>query len=339
MMRLAGSARTQLKRYMKATGALFGLLRVAPTYPVILSYHSVRERPETVEHSIGRAITHSAAVFERQMRLIAERFAPVTLDDILLSLQGKLRLPRRAVAVTFDDGYSDSHEIAAPILARHGIAAAFYVSTGPIRDDSELWFLRLRHAFAGATSADWEDPGTHVVHRLADPAARDEAYCAAGRLCAVLVGDEQYAMLERIEAALAPRAKLDQRFMMSWEQIAALRRAGHIIGGHTLYHPNLAQIDADRALAEIAGSKADLERAVGEPVVHFAYPTPFLIEPHYSEHTMDLTRRLGYRTAVTWLCGAVRRSSSPLALPRVPAPLDVEEFTWVLQANMLGYAT
>ena len=62
---------------------------MAPTHPVILCYHSVRDRPETVEHSIGCAITHSAAAFEEQMRLVAERFAPVTLDDILLSFQGK----------------------------------------------------------------------------------------------------------------------------------------------------------------------------------------------------------------------------------------------------------
>jgi peptidoglycan/xylan/chitin deacetylase (PgdA/CDA1 family) len=324
---------------MKGSRALYGLLRLAPTYPVILNYHSIRECPESVEHSIGCEITHSAAVFEQQMRLIAERFAPVTLDEILLSMHGKIKLPRRAVAVTFDDGYGDSYEIAAPILARHGVSAAFYVSTGPIRDGSEFWFVRLRHAFANATTSHWEDPGTQVVHSLADPAARDKAYCAAGKLCALLVGDEQYAMVDKIEAALAIGVKLDQRFMLSWEQVAALRQSGHIVGAHTRYHPNLAQIDPDRALAEIAGSKADLEEAVGEPIMHFAYPTPFLIEPHYSENTIAMTRRLGFQTAATWLRGAVRRSSSALALPRVAAPLDMEEFSWVLQVNMLGYAT
>jgi peptidoglycan/xylan/chitin deacetylase (PgdA/CDA1 family) len=336
-MRLSGLARRKLKRMMAGSGALSGLLRVAPTRPVILLYHSVRERPETVEQSIGSAITHSAAEFEEQMRFIAARFAPVTMDDIWQSLQGKTRLPRRAVAVTFDDGYCDNYEVAAPILARQGVRAAFYVSTGPIGDGSELWFVRLRHAFARATAALWEEPGVQAPHRLTDAAARDEAYRAAGKRCAALVGDEQYAMLEQIETALAISDRLGERFMMSCEQVVALRQAGHIIGSHARYHANLAHLDGDLATAEIAESKADLENILGEPVVHFSYPVPLLIQPHHSEKTVAITRQLGYKTAVTCLPGAVRRSSSALALPRVPAPLCTPEFRWVLEANMLGY--
>jgi peptidoglycan/xylan/chitin deacetylase (PgdA/CDA1 family) len=87
----------------------------------------------------------------------------------------------------------------------------------------------------------------------------------------------------------------------------------------------------------MAGSKADLESVVGQPVVHFSYPTPFLFQPHFSQDTIAISRQLGYQTAVTCLRGAVRRSNSALALPRVAAPLDIQEFRWVLEANMLGY--
>ena len=146
-------------------------------------------------------------------------------------------------------------------------------------------------------------------------------------------------MLERTEADLVLGAKLDARFMLSWEQIAGLHQAGHIIGAHTRYHPNLAHLDADRARSEMAESKADLEKVVGQPVVHFAYPAPLLIAPHCSENTVALTRQLGYQTAVTCLYGAVRRSSATLALPRVAAPLGIQEFRWALEANMLGYTT
>ena len=72
------------------------------------------------------------------------------------------------------------------------------------------------------------------MHSLSDPAARNVAYRAAGRRCAVLVGDDQYAMLEKIETALALRSKLDERFMLSWQQIVALHQAGHIIGTYAV---------------------------------------------------------------------------------------------------------
>ena len=39
------------------------------------------------------------------MELLATRFVPVTLDQIRSFLDGSGSLPRRSVAVTFDDGY------------------------------------------------------------------------------------------------------------------------------------------------------------------------------------------------------------------------------------------
>jgi len=46
---------------------------------------------------------------------------------------------------------------------------------------------------------------------------------------------------------------------------------------------------------------------------------------------------LGYETAVT--CGglAARAGQDPLLIPRVAAPLDVEDFRWALEANFLGH--
>ena len=69
----AGVMRRQLKRWMKGAGVLSGVLSVT-TRPVILMYHSVRRARIRSEISIGSAITHSAAEFEGQMRLIAARF-------------------------------------------------------------------------------------------------------------------------------------------------------------------------------------------------------------------------------------------------------------------------
>ena len=39
-------------------------------------------------------------------------------------------LPARALAIPFDAGYADNHDVALPILQRHGLPATFFVATG-----------------------------------------------------------------------------------------------------------------------------------------------------------------------------------------------------------------
>ena len=123
--------------------------------------------------------------------------------------------------------------------------------------------------------------------------------------------------------------------MMNWDQIRQLRQRGHIVGSHTLTHPNLAYLGKPLILREMAESKRILEENLGEPIFHFSYPGPIL-EPHYSKETRSLSEKIGYNTAVTSVWGAVGKEDNPLALRRVPAPSAALEFRWSLENAFLG---
>src|SRR3989344_6607216 len=65
--------------------------------------------------------------FARQISLLKEKFQVVGLPE-LLSAPGRAGLPR--VAITFDDGYLGVYRYAFPILKKHHITAATFITSG-----------------------------------------------------------------------------------------------------------------------------------------------------------------------------------------------------------------
>ena len=91
---------------------------------IVLLYHRVTD-------DVRNDLTVGIDQFNRQMTLLRRHCGLLSLGEVLESnIIPKSREP--LVAVTFDDGYLDNYTNAAPILMRHGIPAAFFVSTGII---------------------------------------------------------------------------------------------------------------------------------------------------------------------------------------------------------------
>ena len=94
--------------------------------------------------------------------------------------------------------------------------------------------------------------------------------------------------------------------MLSDEQLRALAADQLIeLGAHTLNHVNLTHVDAATAERELAGSKAYVESYTQQPCVSFAYPYG-----RFTEETVALVKRLGFRSAVT-----VKKGFAPLTDP------------------------
>lgn len=62
------------------------------------------------------------------------------------------------------------------------------------------------------------------------------------------------------------------RRIMTWQDAAALRARGTILGAHTRHHPRLAHVDAATCRSEIGGSLDDCRRRLGDAPECFAYP-------------------------------------------------------------------
>ena len=115
----------------------------------VLTYHKVNDLWPNV-------ITVPTRTFARQMSLLAELgYQPVSLDAVLDHYLNGAPLPRKAVLITFDDGYRDNLENALPILQQHGYPAVIFVPIGfldgdrPLPHEEALRTLGVRNATVG----------------------------------------------------------------------------------------------------------------------------------------------------------------------------------------------
>jgi len=108
----------------------------------ILMYHKVdRVVPGD---AVGASLTIDPAVFEGQLAwLKAHRIRTLTTQELAAALARGER-PHDAVVLSFDDGYEDAATVVAPLLAKYGARASFYVSADLIGTPRHASWRQLR---------------------------------------------------------------------------------------------------------------------------------------------------------------------------------------------------
>jgi peptidoglycan/xylan/chitin deacetylase (PgdA/CDA1 family) len=103
----------------------------------------------------------------------------------------------------------------------------------------------------------------------------------------------------------------DEGRLLDADDAKALAEAGMEVGSHTMSHPDLRTLGDDDLAAELAESKAAIEKITGRPCRTFAYPYGL-----YDDRVTAATAAAGYDLAFAWLPGPWQ----PFAAPRLPAP-------------------
>ena len=323
-----------IKNGIVRSGLLRALGRFRPADAVILMYHSVLEDPRSQECYLGE-ISYPRDVFRKQMELLARRYHPVSLDDVLRYVTQQAELPRRSVAITFDDGYTDNYEVAAPVLKDAGVPATFYATVDCVERRRLPWPSHLRFMLRNTKREKWIDASGRSWP-LPCEAKREAAVMRSCDECCKLVGAAQDEYIASVSNELEIQVPTESgALMMDYAQMRSLIQQGHIIGSHTLSHPNMAYVEPGTARRELTESKQRLEQGLKSPIIHFAYPCPAL-SPHWTDQTLEASREAGYATAVTTDPGSARAGDNPLRLKRIAAPNDVNELEWNLECVFAG---
>jgi peptidoglycan/xylan/chitin deacetylase (PgdA/CDA1 family) len=84
----------------------------------------------------------------------------------------------------------------------------------------------------------------------------------------------------------------DELRCLSWDQLGSLAQSGWEVGSHTRSHARLTTLGDDRLVAELAGSRADVEEHLGRECLSVAYPYGDV-----DSRVAETARRAGYSVA------------------------------------------
>lgn len=269
------------KHMIHAAGAMSGFyaarrLTTRKSFRIV-TYHGVDRHHDPVVN-FDRLQT-DPALFERQISALARRFRVVPLKAAALTFMADGQWPERALAITFDDGYLNNLEVAAPVLDRLGLPATFFVTAGFVDGRVKPWWYTLRE---------------HLARQADLPLALKVA--EAVRLEAMLRPlSEAERTHEMAVLGVDENAALPYSFMTR-EDCRALIAMGFDVQCHGDTHASLGGESDDRVTEEIRLSTAFISQLGHTP---WALAYPYGHEPRDAARAVTVMHAHGLFAALT----------------------------------------
>jgi peptidoglycan/xylan/chitin deacetylase (PgdA/CDA1 family) len=250
-----------------------------------------------------------AETFEAQLHFLKSQYRLVPTSELPQSVAARERGAPFPVALTFDDDLQSHVRIAAPILHKLGLPAAFFLCGASLHAPFAFWWERLQSA-AERKLLELLPPPLEDRRRGRIRSARSLRRLA--EQCEELEPAEQDALAERLRELLGPDPP---NAGIRADEVRELVEEGFEIGFHTLRHQRLPPLNAPSLAEALREGRPALEAAAGLPVTMIAYP-----HGRADERVAAAARDAGFVLGFTGRAEAVAPASDPLLLGRVEAP-------------------
>lgn len=296
-------------KFMHATGAFAPFRMANRNKALILTYHRFSD--------VGGSETTPARTFSEQLDYLTTRYRIVPLHMLAEYLTAGEELPPGVAAITIDDGYRDSFEIAFPILRKYKVPATLFVVTDFVDRRDWLWpdklrFLALRTSARKLTVAVYN---RRFELELDGRCSRLEAAGQINAALKLLSDDAKEDAIVRIASQLGvelPVTPPVEYAAISWDQAREMESEGVTVGSHTVTHPILTSVSDDRLNRELSASRSCLDSMMRRKADLFCYPNG-----GYDERVSRAVKAAGYECAVTIEAGLNGLNSDLLRLRRV----------------------
>ncbi len=244
----------------------------------------------------------------------------LSMDQLYEGFKSGTFPDKKFVVFTFDDGYRDNLEIAYPIFKKYGIPFTVYITTGIPNKTAILWWYILEDMLLKMNTVEfsWNDKKYFYYSRTSDE--KEKAFeLIQSFIHRNLTIDNYLELFGAVFKDFQSDLTLNSSILgMSWDEIRIMNNDPLVsIGAHTVNHFNLSRLSKEDLKSEIQESKIELEKQLGQHIVHFAYPYGKSI--HASVREYECTNGLGFNTATTTIIGNLFKENGQMlcSLPRI----------------------
>jgi peptidoglycan/xylan/chitin deacetylase (PgdA/CDA1 family) len=281
----------------------------------VLAFHGLRADREPTG-VLDESLHLPISVFRNICQHLAAKYHVMPLAEMATTLAAGEKLPSKAVAITFDDGFASNYELGFPVLREFGLPATIFLATGFLDRTYPLWFQQVDQAMGSTQAATAESLTKKLtfLKTLSDEDLRSQVQNLVQR-----AGDTLLVKTPTVTRAL------------TWDQVRKMQATGLItFGGHTHTHPILARCSLEQQKKEIETCRDRIQEELGVSPTLFAFPNGGAGD--HSPETLRLLKDAGFTSAWTMVHGRASAKHSIMEMPRYGAP----ESVWETEATVSG---
>lgn len=229
-------------------------------------YHAVSDEP--MEHVRHLYPVVPIGEFEKSLDFLQDRYQFVSYSQIHASRMEGLKLPPRAIHLSFDDGFAECFSVVRPILFERSIPCTFFVATDWI--DSQAMFYRNKISLCIEQLRTWPKEVSKLDGVAPQTNSIDDV---------VLWLKELRMPDEKVIDEICERLGINwQKFLgekkpyLTTGQIQTMHAEGFTIGAHTKSHRKLIDLTEEEIEEEIVESCEKVQEITGQEIVPFSFP-------------------------------------------------------------------
>jgi peptidoglycan/xylan/chitin deacetylase (PgdA/CDA1 family) len=304
-------------------GISFVLNKFYKNQAIILCFHRINDL-DTIRKSANSSLFFEKNQFEKLLISLKENYEILSLEKLVEIFKHGIKIRKKIVVLTFDDGYEDNYINAYPLLLKHKVPATIFLVTDYIEPDPMkcFWWDLIENFFCNKNKYKSTECDIDIVLKKN---FYEIIYCNKQKDRLELINkilrnfaSKKYCYDREIFINWIKENKKHCKLRpmtLNWSQISEMGKSKLIdFGSHTNTHIYLDEINNHEIIKDIYNSKIIIEEKTNKKCKYFSYPGG-----KYIKNIEKILSDLNFEAAVTTKMGGCKRNDNLMFLNRVDA--------------------